>query len=164
MRGTILGVHDGRAVLSDGAERRLEFPLSEWRSPGVPFAGQLVDYVEDNGQARSVFAVPGAARMAGPASAPHSSSFTLAAVALACLVIGFVIPFLPTVAAFVLGAIAAQSAQRDGDDNALLMARIAWIGALVLLVVGFLAIAALIMLMGGIAGMSHMLPVESWEL
>ena len=66
MRGTILGVHGGRGVLSGADERRIEFPLSEWRSAGTPLAGQVVDFVEDNGEARAVFAVPGA-RLAGRA-------------------------------------------------------------------------------------------------
>jgi hypothetical protein len=159
MRGTILGVHDGRGVLSDSEQRRLEFPLTEWRSPGAPYPGQAVDFIEQDGEARAVFAVPSASRPSGPLPQAQSGSFTLAAVALACLVIGFIIPFVPTVAAFVLGAIAAQSAQRDGDDNALLMARIAWIGALILLAVGVLALLAVIVLMGGVFGMTHMM---SW--
>ena len=42
MRGTILGVHGGRGVLSSTDERRVEFPLSEWRSAGTPVVGQVV--------------------------------------------------------------------------------------------------------------------------
>ena len=41
-------------------------------------------------------------------------------------------------AAFVLGVIGAGQAQSEGDETALTMSRIAWIGALVLLVIGFL--------------------------
>ena len=163
MRGTILGVHDDRGVLSDAAERRLEFPLSEWRSPGAPFPGQLVDYVEAEGEARSVFAVPGQPRAAQALPAVQSGSFTLAVVAIVCLIMGFVIPFVPTVAALVLGVIAARAAQRDNDDNALLMARIAWIGGLVLLALGALALIAVIMLMGGVFGMAHVLSIAPLE-
>ena len=72
MRGTILGVHDRRGVLLGEGERRFEFPLTEWRSAGTPYAGQVVDYVEENGQARAVFAVPG---FAGASfGAPQSGS------------------------------------------------------------------------------------------
>ena len=154
MRGVILGVHDGRGVLSDGEHRRLEFPLTEWRSAGAPAAGMAVDFVEQDGQARSVFAVPAGAQAATAGAAP-SGAYVLSAVALACLAIGFFIPFIPTVAAFVLGVIGAQSAQREGDDSALLMARIAWIGAIILIGVGVLALMAIITLFGGVFGLAH---------
>lgn len=150
MRGTILGVHDGRGVLlSTGEERRYEFPMSEWRSPGTPVAGQAVDFVEANGEARSVFAVPGVygARPAAPIQ-PQSGSMVLSAIAVGCLLVGFIIPVLPTVAAYVLGIIGAGQAQREGDETALLLARIAWIGALVLLGLGVLAIMAVFALLG----------------
>ncbi len=154
MRGNILGVHDGRGILIDGDHRRLEFPVSEWRSPGAPSAGQAVDFIEQDGEARAVFAVL-VAPAASLSGGPRSGSFVLGAVALACLVVGFIIPFVPTVAAFVLGIIGAQTAQQEGDDTALLLSRIAWIGALVLLVVGVLALSAVIVLMGGLFGLAH---------
>jgi hypothetical protein len=153
MRGTILGVHDGRGVLSDADARRLEFPISEWRSAGAPSPGQVVDFIEADGEARAIFAVPGAARTATPPAA-QSGSFVLSAVALGCLAIGFFIPLLPTVAAFVLGIIGAQQAQREGDETALLLARIAWIGAIIMLVVGVLALTAVIALLGGLLGVA----------
>lgn len=155
MRGNILGVHDGRGVLIDSEHRRLEFPLAEWRSPGAPSAGQAVDFIEQDGEARAVFAVLGAPAASGALGGARSGSFVLGAVAVACLAIGFIIPFVPTVAAFVLGIIGAQTAQQEGDDAALLLSRIAWIGALVLLVVGVLALSAVIMLMGGLYGLAH---------
>lgn len=154
MRGTILGVHDGRGVLLGSNDHRLEFPLSEWRSTGTPMAGQVVDFVEEGGQAKSVFAVPGvAASSAGGAS----SSRVLGWIAIACLIAGFVIPFLPTIAAFVLGVIGAGQAKREGDDTALLISRIAWIAALVLLVLGVVAILAFVAFFGvlGFAGAWH---------
>lgn len=156
MRGVILGVHDGRGVLSDAAHKRLEFALTEWRSAGAPAAGMAVDFVEQDGEARSVFAVPaGAQAAAGVTAGAPSGSYVLSAVALACLAIGFFIPFIPTVAAFVLGVIGAQAAQREGDGSALLMARIAWIGAIILIGVGVLALMAIITLFGGVFGLAH---------
>lgn len=150
MRGTLLGVHDGRGVLLSAAdERRYEFPLSEWRSPGTPVAGQAVDFVEANGEARSVFAVPGVygARSASLVQ-PQSGSMVLSAIAVGCLLVGFIIPVLPTIAAYVLGIIGAGQAQREGDETALLLARIAWIGGLVMLAIGALAVMAIIALFG----------------
>ena len=155
MRGAILGTHDGRGVLLSADDRRLEFPLSEWRSVGTPVAGQVVDFLEDGGQARAVFAVPGAV-----AGRTHSGSFILGAVALGCLALGFLIPLIPTIAAFVLGVIGASQAQGDRDETALLMSRVAWIGALVLLLVGFLFIFALIAFVGtlGLTSLSQFGP------
>jgi hypothetical protein len=144
MRGTILGVHDGRGVLLGPGEQRLEFPLSEWRSAAPPLAGQIVDFVEEGGQVRAVFAVPGA--IGGVSS--QSTSLVLGWVGIGCLVLGFIIPLIPTIAAFVLGVVGANQAKQDGDDTALLLTRISWIGALVLLVIGFLAILAVIAFVG----------------
>lgn len=157
MRGVVLGAHDGRGVLLGADDRRLEFPLSEWRSPGAPAAGQVVDFLEDGGEARAVFVVPGAA-----AGRPRSGSFVLGVIALGCLALGFVIPLLPTIAAFVLGVVGAAQAQSDGDETALLLSRIAWIGALVLLLIGLLAILAVIAFVGtiGLASIFQLGPTD----
>ncbi len=153
MRGTILGIADGRGVLLSADERRLEFPLSEWRSAGAPAAGQAVDFVDEGGAAKAVFAIPGAA--APPRT--QSGSFMMSAIALGCLALGFVVPLFPTIAAFVLGAIAASQAQTEKDENALLMARIAWIGALVMLGIGVLAVLVITAIIGtvGFAAIFH---------
>jgi hypothetical protein len=152
MRGTILGVHDGRGVLLGVNDQRLEFPLSEWRSAGAPAAGQIVDYLDDGGQVRAVFAVPGAI-----GSRPASSSTILAAIGVGCLVLGFILPVVPTIVAFVLGVVAAAQARAEGDETALLLARIAWIGAIVLFGLGLLVILGVIALFGtlGLAGVWH---------
>lgn len=154
MRGTILGVHDGRGVLLGEGERRLEFPLTEWRSGGSPYPGQIVDYVEEGGQARAVFAVPGASASFG---APTSSSRLLGIIGVVCLVISFIIPLIPTIAAFVLGVVGAGQAQREHDDTALLLSRISWIGAVVMLGLGILIVLSIIAFVGtmGFAGMWH---------
>lgn len=153
MRGTILGVHDGRGVLIGPSEQRLDFPLSEWRSPGMPVAGQIVDFVEENGQARGVFAAPGASAPTGS----YSNATVLGGIGCACLVLGFIIPLIPTIAAFVLGVIGAGQAKDGSDDTGLLLSRIAWIGALVLLIIGVLAVFAVFALLGtlGFAAIWH---------
>lgn len=158
MRGTILGTHDGRGIVLTTDDRRLEFPLSEWRSAATPLAGQVVDFVEEGGQARAVYIVPGAA---GPGVRTHTGSFVLSAFALGSLALGFIIPLLPTIAAFVLGVIAAGQAQAERDESALLMARISWIGALVMMILGFLAILAVILFVGtlGFASIFHWAPM-----
>ncbi len=145
MRGTILGVHDGRGVLLADGERRLEFPLTEWRSAGAPFAGQVVDFIEEGGQARGVFAVPGAS---SSFSAPRSSATVLGIIGLVCLAVGFVIPLIPTIAAFVLGVVGAGQARAENDETGLVLSRISWIGALVLLAISVLAVLAIIAFVG----------------
>lgn len=150
MRGTILGQHDGRGVLLSADDRRLEFPIAEWRSAGAPVAGQIVDFVEENGQARAVFAVPGGAQ-AGPAPVPtNSGAFVLGASSVGCLLLGFIIPLLPTIAAFILGVLGAGQAIQERNDTALILSRIGWIGALVLLVTGVIAVLAILFLFGNV--------------
>lgn len=160
MRGTILGIHDNQGVLLAADDRRLEFPLSEWRSLGSPSAGQVVDFVDDGGQARSVFAVPGAPSVA----TPHSQAMTLGIIGVVCLVVGFVIPFIPTIAAFVLGVIGAAQARAQHDDQALVLTRISWIGAAVLLTIGIIAMLAVFTLIGtlGAAAFWHGVGVSSF--
>lgn len=154
MRGTILGVHDGRGVLLGPGEQRLEFPLSEWRSAGAPAPGQIVDFIEQGGEARAVFAVPGAS---AARSQPQSSTAVMSYIAVGCLALGFVIPLIPTVIAFVLGVIGAGQARAGGEETPLLLSRIAWIGALVWLMIGALAVLAVFTLIGtiGFAAIWH---------
>jgi hypothetical protein len=159
MRGTILGVHDGRGVLLGANDQRLEFPLSEWRSPGTPTPGQVVDYVEADGAARGVFLVPGAAM--GGATRPHSMSVILGAISIGCLALGFVIPFVPTVVALVLGCLGASRAREDGDESGLILSRIGWIGALVMLMLGVMLILGVLALVGA-AGFASMHGHWSW--
>lgn len=160
MRGTILGVHDGRGTLLGAEDRRLEFPLTEWRSGGSPYAGQVVDYVEEGGQARAVFAVPG---LGSASSLPPSSTRVLGIIGVICLVISFIVPVIPTIAAFVLGVIAAGQAQQERDETSLLLARISWIGAVVMLGFGLLVILGILALVGtlGFAGVFH--GWENWD-
>jgi hypothetical protein len=157
MRGTILGIHDGRGVLLGDGERRLEFPLTEWRSGGSPYPGQIVDFIEEGGQARAVFAVPGASAQSFGVPGPSSNARVLGIIGVICLVVSFVIPLIPTIVAFVLGVIGAGQAQQDRDDTALLLSRISWIGAVVMLGLGLLIVLSIIAFVGtmGFAGLWH---------
>jgi hypothetical protein len=145
MHGTVLGVHNGRGVLTFGEGRRLEFSLSEWRSPGNPEPGQNVDFLEENGEARAVFlALPTPTNAPSPqqattapaqnTAAQTSTPLTLGVISVCCLVLGFVIPIgVPTIVSFVVGVIGAGQARRHGDDTALVLSRIGWITSLILL-------------------------------
>lgn len=124
--------------------------MSEWRSAGTPTAGQIVDFVEDGGGARGVFAVPGAWSGVRGVSQPSSTATVLGSIGCVCLALGFIIPLLPTIAAFVLGVIGAGQARETGDETGLLLSRISWIGALVLLVIGVLFLGAILAFIGTI--------------
>ncbi|HVZ99357.1 MAG TPA: hypothetical protein VG841_03475 [Caulobacterales bacterium] len=150
MRGMILGVHEGRGVLIGAGEKRLDFPLSEWRSPGTPAPGQAVDYVEGESGARDVFAVPGA--NAPPIGGGPSGAMTLGAIAVGCFALGFIIPLVPTIAAFVLGVVGAARARDERDETALVLSRVAWIGALVMVGLGVLTLLGVLAIFGGLAG------------
>jgi len=154
VRGQILGVEEGQGVLLGPSDERRHFPLSEWRSPGSPQAGQWVDFVAEGESARSVYLIPtGQAAPVGAPVAGTSSSFMLGAIGSACLALGFLVPILPTIAAFVLGVIGAGRAQIEGDPTGLVLSRISWIGALVLLGLGVLVLIVAIAFFGGMMGL-----------
>lgn len=137
MRGAILGLHEGRGVIATADQRRLEFPLTEWRSVEPPMTGVEVDFVEENGEARAVYRVPaGVAGVSAPSQDLTQGAGLLGVISLCCLALGFFIPFVPTIAALILGAVGAGQAKREGDSNALLLNRIGWIGALAMLLCG----------------------------
>jgi hypothetical protein len=166
MRGQILGTDAARgvAVLVGADGGRLEFPLSEWRSSGAPFAGQWVDYVEADGQARQVFASPGAPGSTHVGGTSMGTVF--GALSLGCLLFGFIIPLLPTIAALVLGIVGARRAKEDGDETGLVLSRIGWIGAAALLLLLLLLIAAVLLFFGGlmaIAGVAGGWPFVDWN-
>jgi hypothetical protein len=94
---------------------------------------------------------------------PQSNSRVLGIIGVICLLVGFIIPLIPTIAAFVLGVIAAGQAQQDRDDTALLLARISWIGAVLLLGIGLLVVLAIIAFVGtmGFAAAFH--GWDSWN-
>jgi hypothetical protein len=114
-----------------------------------------VDFVPGDGNvAREIFPLPGSAGAAGPTMAipvmamppqalpprpPTNNSQLLGWIGIACLILGFVLPIiLPTIAAFILGLIGADSAKRHNDSTGLVLSRIAWIGAVVTFGLGIL--------------------------
>jgi hypothetical protein len=159
MRGQVLGVEATRGVgvILGGDGARLEFPLAEWRSQGAPAAGQSVDFVLENGQAKQVYgipaeaAAPGSAGGASPAPAARANTGSvLGGIAIGCLALGFVVPLLPTIAALILGIIGAGRARTEGDETGLVLSRIGWIGAAVFLALGVLLLLSALLFFGGL--------------
>jgi hypothetical protein len=149
MQGQILqvGGADGSGLILGDDGNRYAFSLAEWKVANPPVAGMTVDYLASGSFAREIYPVPGIgaqpqASIPGvqPAIAQSNAS-TLGGIGILCLAIGFFIPLLPTIAALVLGLMGAESAKRAGDHNALVLSRIAWIGAVVVLVIGAVMIA-----------------------
>ena len=154
MQGQILEASAAKSgtILGDDGNR-YTFTAGDWRTADAPAVGGRVDFLAgEGGAAREIFPLPGTAGGAQPAGAPvmapptsypprppTNNSQLLGWIGIACLVIGFVLPIvLPTIAAMVLGLIGADTAKRHNDTNGLILSRIAWIGAVVLLALGVL--------------------------
>jgi hypothetical protein len=134
MQGQILQVGDDRGLILGDDGKRYEFSPTEWRGSAPPVVGAAVDYLAEESRARQVFPVPQPAFQRPPPAT--SNAVLLGWIGIGCLLLGFVIPVLPTIAAFILGLVGADSAKRTGDSAGLLLSRIAWIGAVVILVIG----------------------------
>ena len=148
MEGQILQVEPGqRSGLILGADgNRYGFSSPDWKPSDAPATGLRVDFVATDGRATEIFALPGQAN-APPAPAAMSqpagmvnegSSVMLGLIGIGCLLLGFVIPVLPTVVAFILGLVGADSAKRHNNNTGLILSRVAWIGALILMAIGVL--------------------------
>lgn len=153
MRGQVLSAEPaGGGMIAGSDGKRYGFGPSDWRGPVAPEAGAEVDFISGDGVAQDIFPLPGRAAglrgMATPsATAPQNegSSVMLGGIGILCLVLGFVVPVLPTIAALILGLIGANSAKRHGNETGLVLSRISWIGAVVLFAVGIgLLIAAVL--------------------
>jgi hypothetical protein len=160
MRGQILEVRTSGGGTILGADgNRYSFGRPDWRGPGEPPTGGEVDFIAGSGTAAEIFPLPGRPQAsassfsaassvaAAPAAAVQSrnegSSVVLGVIGIVCLVLGFVVPVVPTIAAFVLGLAGADSAKRHNNDSGLVLSRIAWIGAVVLTAISVLVIVAL---------------------
>lgn len=150
MQGRILEVdlRQGRGLLLGADGNRYGFPLQEWKSPDPPIGGLPVDFVAEAGEAKAVFPlqphfaqpsygyVPQSAGFSFGANAPGDNSATMGGIGVVCLALGFVVPLLPTIAALVLGLIGAGTAKRYNNGTGLVLSRVSWIGALVMLAFG----------------------------
>ena len=143
MQGQILQVDtDGGLILGDDGSR-YGFSAADWKPPLPALSGIRVDFMVAEGAAREIFPLgrTAAAAAAAPVgSVGEGNSVLLGALGIVCLVLSFVIPVLPVIPAFILGLVGASSAKRYGNATGLTLSRIAWIGAVVLAVLGVLLI------------------------
>lgn len=87
------------------------------------------------------------------------NSVLLGILGLVFLLLGFVVPFVPTIVAFILGLVGADSGKRYKNTAGVVLSRIAWIGALVLFIVMIVFIGFFIAMLGSIYGFSP----EDWQ-
>jgi hypothetical protein len=152
MQGQILQVdtvaRTGIVLGDDG--NRYSFGAADWKAADMPAAGATVDFVPSEGRATEIFSLPGFGAAAQPRTVyvqpppqavAQNNSQLLGWLGVACLVLGFIIPILPTIAAFILGLIGADTAKRHRDSTGLVVSRLAWIGAVVVMVGGILLLA-----------------------
>lgn len=140
MRGQILEADTaGGGLILGNDGNRYTFARSHWKSPVAPAAGREVDFVLQDMDAHDIYVLPGAASVAPPAQrqpiSEEGASVVLGVIGIGCLALGFIVPLLPTVAAFVIGLIGAVSAKRHNNETGLLLSRVAWVGGLILLVI-----------------------------
>jgi hypothetical protein len=144
MRGQVLQADAGGGLLLGEDGNRYRFATGEWKVSAAPSPGVAVDFLIDGGSAREVFPINAAGGGAAPAALPErGNSELLGALGVACLLVNFVFPVVPLIAAVILGLVGASSARAFGNRPGLILSRIAWIGAIVLL-----AILALLIAMG----------------
>lgn len=147
MQGQILQVdtvaRTGIILGDDGA--RYSFGAGDWKAADMPASGTTVDFVPAEERATEIFTLPGFGAAAQPRTVyvqpqqtAQNNSVLIGTLGVAALVLGFIIPILPTIAAFILGLIGADSAKRHRDSTGLVLSRIAWIGALVVMIGGIL--------------------------
>jgi hypothetical protein len=138
------GLEGGGLILGEDGNR-YSFLLHEWKADHVPVIGTPVEFVATEGIATQVHPHPAALPPVEiPAfEIPPSNASLFAGIGMGLLVLGIIVPILPSIAALIFGLLGASSAKRHKNRNALIFSRIGWIGALVLIAadVAFLAIA-----------------------
>jgi hypothetical protein len=143
MQGQILSYHaasDSGLILGDDG-LRYDFGPGAWRGQGGLFAVQRVDFLSEGVIAREIYPLHDPRLVVASDAAPSgNSSQLLGGIGIACLFLGFVIPLVPVIAALVLGLIGADIAKRHEDGTGLVLSRIAWIGAVVILVLAVVLI------------------------
>jgi hypothetical protein len=135
MRGQVLQSDAGGGLILGEDGNRYRFATGEWKGTPPAMTGSQVDFVIDGNSAREVFPLAaGGAPLTLPAS-ERGNSELLGALGVACLVVNFVIPVIPLILALILGLIGASSAKTYNNRTGLVLSRIAWIGAVVLMAV-----------------------------
>ena len=170
MQGQILQLNDaertGLILGSDG--KRYPFTSADWRGGNPPSLGGNVDFVAAEDAAREIFPINSGAFASAMSSAssvaPTDNSIVLGWLGVGSLVLSFMIPVLPLIAAFVLGLLGASSAKRTGSSTGLMLSRVAWIGSLVLVLAGVILVALGLSFLGLVAGISfHEFMKGNWS-
>lgn len=144
MRGQVLEVTAAGGLILGEDGQRYKFMGTDWKSAVAGVDGTEVDFVAVGERATQVYSVRAVGtNWQAAAARPTSSagnSVLLGWLGIACLVLSFIMPVLPLVGALLFGLAGASSAKTHGDATGLLLSRIAWIGAVVLLGIGVVAL------------------------
>jgi hypothetical protein len=156
MQGQILQVDKRRraGLILGGDGRRYDFVAADWRGANPPMVGMAVDYVTADTAAREIFPINAMAGVGAYAAPDSDNSVVLGWLGVGCLALSFFIPILPTVGAFIFGLIGANAAKRAGNGNGLVLSRIAWIGAVLLVTAGLVLLALGLSFLGLLVGFS----------
>lgn len=142
MQGQVLSfdaVAGGGIILGDDG-RRYNFAAEAWKGSHPPQAFQRVDYLAAATEAREVCPLNDPHLIAVQVP-PANASRLLGWLGVGALILGFVVPLVPMIAALILGLIAADIGKRHGDRTGVLLGRIAWVGAVVILALAVALIA-----------------------
>lgn len=143
MRGQVLEVTAAGGMILGEDGQRYKFMGTDWKSAVAGVDGTEVDFVAVGERATQVYSVRAVGSNWQATSRPTGgagNSVLLGWLGIACLVLSFVMPLLPLAGALLFGLAGASSAKVAGNETGLLLSRIAWIGALVLIGIGVVAL------------------------
>jgi hypothetical protein len=143
MRGQVLEVTAAGGMILGEDGQRYKFMGTDWKSAVAGVDGTEVDFVAVGERATQVYSVRAVGANWQAASRPTSgagNSVLLGWLGIGCLVLSFVMPVLPVAGALLFGLVGASSAKANGNETGLLLSRIAWIGAVVLMAIGVVAL------------------------
>src|SRR5690242_18250010 len=111
MRGQILQVSEsGGGIIAGSDGNRYTFGRSDWRGPSAPTAGTEVGFIAATNTASEIFPLPSRASATSSASAATGSTVVIApgtnqgssqllgVIGILLLLLGFVVPLVPTIA------------------------------------------------------------------
>ena len=142
-------------ILGDNTMAREVFPMpgNAAASPAAPVQAGT-PWVAQGAAPRQTVQAVRAAQPLQAATMGGGNSVVLGLLGIVCLFVGFAIPFIPTIAAFILGLVGADSGKRHNNMAGIVLSRISWIGALVLFIIAILFIGFFVSIMALLLGLS----------
>jgi hypothetical protein len=149
MRGTILGFDaaSGEGVINDLSGGRYKFSRDEWKSPGDPFAGRLVDFETDGDRATAIFLVPGSGNPLNFSMGDDDakSAMTSGIISIVCAIASFVVGPLAifTLVASIVFGIKGKNAGANLPDKTAYYLSLAGLIISAIILIGFVLLLAM---------------------